>query len=1418
MIRLLPEEVRASLRSGLSVSSAVQCVQELLLNSIDAQATCVAIRVDMERLRLQVVDNGRGMSPEDVEKVGSRYFSSKCHSLADLEELRFYGFRGEALASIVDMASVVEIASRTTRSPKTVTKLFQNGKAHQVSEAEQGRPSVGTTVTVCNLFYNLPVRRRCVDSSLELERLRQRVEAVALMHPAVSFSLRNDATALMLLQLPKTKDVYTRFAQIFGLTRAHKLREIHFSHKGFALNGYINSEGHYNKNMQFLYVNGQLILKTRLHKLINFLLKKESSICKLKSGPLNRQTNLSPPRHRSAAHLHGVYVINIKCHYSEYDVCIEPNKTLMEFKNWDRVMHCIEEGVRRFLNRENLFVEPSSEDVKDFNEKNDFKLLSTEVQHIVGNEVNVHNSFSKACRDIMDTDKLSNLRSKAAQRNTESVNPVVLENNSSTTQVAPDGTIVEPVDTVCFSGAERRDINSFSEEEHVNSENQETSICLQVAELKGISDESSELSHNVQIPLLTEDSEADIMILKCNQPETKPTNSTGIFIRDCNLMEQENITRKSYGVHETRDETNFVLETSSLERCDVRKKESKEPGSKERERDADSVAMELCFPGLRTHLMPNEVSKINKIKHDSLELFSRLGPVSSQEILGNGMNVSAQTENVMGLSGGLKKVASLQSREGHRYDVDSWKEMLTLKNRNPESFYVSDQSGRRGDSTWQCNDASLLNNSDVMLTKGFINRQTTTKQLVFSNPRKLSLVAHVGSLERFRRHYGKRRVLHLLKMAITNVVLHPLSLTTPECPRHRNNFESFSDCENTNAKSIGSKNNSLATLASDNFCNQPVEKCLNSKDDILLDSKITWLERQPQIQLNYTLHQNKFANSPLSLSLLATKSTTMKGNQAESVMPEEAKHFVEESQSNLSHRDNTACELVEANEAINQRQKLSEYSQTESHKLNYIADRMSNSSSNTASCNAEETVECSVFTTGEFADNPNINPDLEDIKACPADKCTNVFLEQDYQTGEFPDIALPHKLKEEAASKLINDGNSPTSCDWLHYFDVSLGRTVYVNKATGLSSYSAPSEENQTVCSKDLTTLAVNVVSRIGSQYRCHPFRSDVILPFLPRPREERDMARQKYRDDEAAVGSLRSLFLEWENPVFARHSEVAVDVSSCLAQRLAVKIHNILYPYRFTKEMIHSMQVLKQVDNKFIACLISTKNEETAVPDGNLLVLVDQHAAHERIRLEQLITESYELQPDMSGRKKLLSSTVYPALQVEVTEEERRLLRSYQRSLEELGLGVSFPEASVPSVLVHTVPLCFVEKEATEARRGRSTVTKSIVKEFIREQVELLQTAGGARGSLPPTVLKVLASQACHGAIKFNNSLSAEESCSLIKALSRCQLPFQCAHGRPSMLPIADTDHLQPNTQETPAPNLKRLRKMFKAWQLFKQ
>lgn len=1420
MIRCLSDEVQAKLRSGLALSSLGQCVEELTLNSIDAEATCVAIRVNMETFQVQVIDNGLGMAGDDVEKVGNRYFTSKCHSVRDLENPTFYGFRGEALASIADMASAVEISSKKSTTLKTFVKMFQNGKALAAREADLTRPSVGTTVTVYNLFYQFPVRRKSMDPRLEFEKVRQRVEALSLMHPSISFSLRNDVSGSMILQLPKTKDICSRFCQIYGLGKSQKLREIHYKYKEFEFNGYISSEAHYNKNMQFLFVNRRLVLRTKLHKLIDFLLRKESIICRPKNGSASRQMN-SSPRHRSASELHGIYVINVQCPFREYDVCIEPAKTLIEFQNWDTVLICVQEGIKKFLKQEKLFVELSSEDIKEFNEDNGFSLIGTTLQTQSTHEKCDQSSFQEACNNILDSYEMFNLQSKAVKRiatlenrttqNSGDSGAIRKKTEDSYTYESDDLGHRKTVESALYNSDSAYLGSRMSEEDIAKTshagENEKWKKSL-------LENRTSERPHETSpkmfsSPIQThhplEESEADLEI------EMK---SSTVNVMAANIPPNSEIQSQLEQLEDAPEvecqplpfETTLLRAQGTLKK----KERKKELSSHGRVNVFSYGQVKLCSTGFITHVVQREPAKSPETEQ-LFKNYARPGPVSAQEAFGNRTHHASETPDSSSLTSTLSKESTQPPhkrfcRTNTGYGTEN-KPVATDDN-------LALFQGSRKESHTDCFLPDTTSFPWCRNVSGGYKKKGKVGSFKHVVRRKLSLRSQIGSLEKFKRQYGK----------VNN------SLAAEE----DNDTDFRTHLEPHNEPDVLLKDKSLSDMSDggeitpsehSDGC-QPLRPILYpetlSKEDRL--EQRPGLRESP-ITLAELLHGNrKPSEVKKSTEALASKLSRLKDSEKEMQTMEMAGPVSERPDSDPSWKDNSQCARLDLNFCELYKNKLEK---TESEVL-----PMPDSAPEDDSIN-KNSVLCSNSVTDDRE-----KPETSLLLPCSDSKISkdsDVLIRVSEQQSGSPDSAsreVTRQVEDSAGSQCgicsqshgfkarscsDNEESSTHSMDWQQHFDVTLGRTVYINRMTGLSTFVAPTDDIQTPCTKDLTTVAVDVLLGNGVQYRCHPFRSDLVLPFLPRAQEERTRRRHN-RDavDAAAVSEpLQSLFSEWSNPVFARYPEVAVDVSSGQAGSLAVKIHNVLYPYRFTKEMIHSVQVLQQVDNKFIACLMSSRTDGSGQAGGNLLVLVDQHAAHERVRLEQLITDSYEKQaPQSAGRKKLLSSTIIPPLAITVSEEQRRLLRSYHKHLEDLGLELLFPDASDSSILVGKVPLCFVEREANELRRGRSPVTKSIVEELIREQLELLQTTGGIQGTLPLTVQKVLASQACHGAIKFNDRLSLEESCRLIEALSLCQLPFQCAHGRPSMLPLADLDHLEQEKQVKP--NLTKLRKMAHAWHLF--
>ncbi|KAM9714327.1 DNA mismatch repair protein Mlh3 isoform 1-T2 [Dama dama] len=1432
MIKCLSVEVQARLRSGLAICSLGQCVEELALNSIDAEAKCVAVRVNMETFQVQVIDNGFGMGSDDVDKVGNRYFTSKCNSIQDLENPRFYGFRGETLASIADMASAVEISSKKNKSMKTFVKLFQNGKALKACEADLTRPSAGTTVTVYNLFYQLPVRRKCMDPRLEFEKVRQRIEALSLMHPSISFSLRNDVSGSMVLQLPKTKDICSRFCQIYGLGKSQKLREINFKYKEFELTGFISSEAHYNKNMQFLFVNKRLVLRTKLHKLIDFLLRKESIICKPKSGSASRQMN-SSPRPRSNPELHGIYVINVQCQFCDYDVCLEPAKTLIEFQNWDTVLVCIQEGVKTFLKKEKLFVELSSEDIKEFSEDNDFSLFSVSLQKQVSSDEKCGQvNFQEACNNILDSYEMFNLQSKAVKRKA----PV--ENIS--TQNSRDSEAIRKKTNDSFLYTYKSSGPAHCKMAESSLQN-EDSACLQSRNLEQETAGASESGENKK---------HQKFCLEHNSPENPCGTSSAMFgspfqtlyhfegsgedleiqkvsttvnSMDANILENNRIQNQP---ERFKDATEMECQPLSFETAlsgepsaQREEEKRKKPSTCGRINVFHYGQVKLCSTGFITHVVQNEQTKSTETEH-LFKNYAQPGPVSAKETFGNRTLHSVETLKSKDLTSTLsKEFAQLPNkslcRTNRSYGLEN-KHTAAYKN-----FAILGESSKKSHTGGLLPDTSSFSWGRHVSD----GSKKTDKLICPAKPiprKKLSLNSQLGSLEKFKRQYGKVKNPLNTEVEENNTLEITTNLSPqvePDIPlKDKNHLDNSDICEITTMK-YNDSNSSCQPVNhmffSEKFPFSKEYDCLEQQMLCLTESTIT-----PQELPHFN---RKFLDVQKSPESLASKLSRLKGSERET-QKMEMSHFNELPQLDSSRKDGDlssgltldSCKLFKT-----------EHKKTESDNI-----PMSDSVTQGNLFSKDSETYSNNNTTEKIPGNPLVLP-YDHAIVISKDSDVPIASKQQIGSPDSPSRMLMSRVEDSTANQngtcfqsegsiartcSGNEESNTCSLDWQQHFDGTLGRMVYINKLTGLSTFTAPTEDVRAACTKDLTTLAVDVLLENGSQYRCHPFRSDLVLPFLPRAREERPVMRQNNRatgDDAFGPESLQSLFSEWDNPVFARYPEVAVDVSSGQAESLAVKIHNILYPYRFTKEMIHSMQVLQQVDNKFIACLMSTKTEENGEAGGNLLVLVDQHAAHERIRLEQLIIDSYEKQqPQGFGRKKLLSSTVSPPLEITVTEEQRRLLGCYHKNLEDLGLEIVFPDTSDSLVLIGKVPLCFVEREASELRRGRSTVTKGIVEEFIREQVELLQTTGGIQGTLPLTVQKVLASQACHGAIKFNDGLSFEESCRLIEALSWCQLPFQCAHGRPSMLPLANIDHLEQEKQTKP--NLAKLHRMAQAWHLF--
>lgn len=271
--------------------------------------------------------------------VPIRYATSKCKQLEDASTAQLYGLCGESLASLARISKSLKIVSRCTGSNTVFQKSFLNGISQGVILCTERRPCQGTTVTVEELFFCQPVRKKRLNPTLELEKTQKVLECIALMHSNVSFSLRNDVTGEVFLQTRKASSVFGTFAEIHGKEAGSSLREICYKLHPFELTGYFGCKAQTRKDLQYIYINKRFVENTKAHRLINDLWKK--NIC---GSQLNGSSCCRTNKKEAGF---PTFVLNIVCPLEEVDVIMLCKKQSLELKNWEPVLKCIRKALKQ---------------------------------------------------------------------------------------------------------------------------------------------------------------------------------------------------------------------------------------------------------------------------------------------------------------------------------------------------------------------------------------------------------------------------------------------------------------------------------------------------------------------------------------------------------------------------------------------------------------------------------------------------------------------------------------------------------------------------------------------------------------------------------------------------------------------------------------------------------------------------------------------------------------------------------------------------------------------------------------------------------------------------------------------------------------------------------------------------------------
>ncbi len=267
VIRLLPSELSNKIAAGEVVERPGAVVKELLDNAIDSGADSIKILIRQAgKAMIQVVDNGCGMSADDLKLCFTRHATSKIHQVEDLYNIRTLGFRGEAMASI---AAVSQISAKTKRvQDNTGWELeIWGGEEREMAPVAA---EDGTSVTVKNLFFNVPARRAFLKTDqTELRHIILAVQQAALAHPDIAFELTDGSEIIYKLPSQKLSD---RIAAIFGKSYKASLIPVEEETSLFSVKGYIIDPRLTKKSRgeQFLFVNGRPFF----HRHLNYVIQK----------------------------------------------------------------------------------------------------------------------------------------------------------------------------------------------------------------------------------------------------------------------------------------------------------------------------------------------------------------------------------------------------------------------------------------------------------------------------------------------------------------------------------------------------------------------------------------------------------------------------------------------------------------------------------------------------------------------------------------------------------------------------------------------------------------------------------------------------------------------------------------------------------------------------------------------------------------------------------------------------------------------------------------------------------------------------------------------------------------------------------------------------------------------------------------
>jgi DNA mismatch repair protein MutL len=323
-IVVLPEDLANKIAAGEVVERPSSVVKELLENSLDAGATDIIIElVKGGKEAIKVVDNGEGIGPEDAVLAFERYATSKIYSFDDIYKVKSFGFRGEALPSIASI-SRVELVTKKKESLSGTRVMVEGGEVKKVRET--GCP-IGTSVSVSDIFYSVPVRKKFLKKdSTEQGHCIDVITKLVLPHTDVKVKVVADGKTI--LNIPRTKNLSERVPLVLGKDLSGNVLYVEGKGENVGLSGFVSSPRFTRSNTKRMlyYVNKRFIKDSFLNHAV-----------------MTAYKNLIETRRYPTA------VLLLDISPDDVDVNVHPTKMEVRFKNPREIYETVVENLVKVL-------------------------------------------------------------------------------------------------------------------------------------------------------------------------------------------------------------------------------------------------------------------------------------------------------------------------------------------------------------------------------------------------------------------------------------------------------------------------------------------------------------------------------------------------------------------------------------------------------------------------------------------------------------------------------------------------------------------------------------------------------------------------------------------------------------------------------------------------------------------------------------------------------------------------------------------------------------------------------------------------------------------------------------------------------------------------------------------------------------